>query len=338
MRQLTLIEAGKLEWREVPDPTLAAPHGAIVRPIAAAVCDFDRALVRGEYPMLPFPIAIGHEMVAEVVETGPEARKLAVGSRVVLPLHINCGACDNCHDGRTNSCSSRPAFSSFGIGAAAGDWGGAMSDLVYVPWAEAMCAPLPEGVSPVQAASVGCNLVDIYRNIVPFMDKYRRPRVLVLGGRAHNMALYAIAVARALGLQDVDFIDDVPERQAQAEALGARPLGARRPRGELYHIVVDCSGMPERLAHGLGSIAPDGVCHPVLPYTEFVSIPLPAMFHRNATMITGQPHARANMDPVLKFIAEGKFDSTSIPVEVLPWEQAAGTYGFGEVKRIFVRS
>src|SRR5512143_3805485 len=108
MRQLTLVGTEKLEWREVPEPTIAAPHGAIVRPIAAAVCDFDRALVRGEYPTLGYPIAIGHEMVAEVVETGPEVRSLAVGARVVLPLHVSCGGCDSCHAGRTNSCTSRP--------------------------------------------------------------------------------------------------------------------------------------------------------------------------------------------------------------------------------------
>jgi threonine dehydrogenase-like Zn-dependent dehydrogenase len=50
MRQLTYIKKGKLEWWDVPEPTLESPEDAIVRPIAASRCDGDCA-----YLHLPLP-------------------------------------------------------------------------------------------------------------------------------------------------------------------------------------------------------------------------------------------------------------------------------------------
>ncbi|HEY8572849.1 zinc-dependent alcohol dehydrogenase [Phenylobacterium sp.] len=337
MRQLTVVAAGRVQWREVPEPTLAERHGALVRPLAAAVCDFDRAVIAGDYPALPYPIAIGHEMVAEVVKLGEEVRTLRLGARVVLPLHISCGACPSCRARRTNSCQARPPLSNYGLGARGGDWGGAMSDLVYVPWADHMAAPLPAGLTALDCAAVGCNLADIHRTLSPQLQRFTDPAVLVVGGRAHNMALYAVVMARALGARRIDFLDDDAERLEEAERLGARPMRMGPSEGRSYPIVVECGGAPERLATALGRVAADGVCTPVWPYAESFAVPVGAMFYRNATLVTGQPHARAHMDPVLDLMLRTGMSSTSIPVEVLPWAEAPEAYGRGGIKRIFIR-
>lgn len=338
MRQLTLVGKEALEWRDAPEPKLASPLGAIVRPVAVGVCDFDRALVTGRYPALPLPIVIGHEIVADVVEIGEQVETIAVGMRVVLPLHINCGTCPNCQSRRTNSCASRPTFSNYGCGALAGDWGGGMSDLLSVPFADGMALPVPARLSAADCASVGCNLVDLHRTIAPYIPEFPDPRLLIVGGSAHNMALYGIAMAKALGVSRIDFLDDAPDRLAAAEALGARPvLLSSVNAADRYDIVADCSGDPGRLALALGALGPDGVCTPVWPSIGDTSIPIGAMFIRNGRLITGQPHARANMDPVLTLMAAGKLSSLSIPHEILPWDSAAETFGRGNIKRIFVR-
>lgn len=335
MRQLTVTGERRLEWLEVPAPRLAGPEGAIVRPLAVAVCDVDRAIVTGRFPALPYPIAIGHEIVAEVMEVGDAVRDIRPGMRVVLPLHVSCGACPSCGSRRTNSCEARPPFSNYGLGAKAGDWGGGMSDLLSVPWADGMAVPVPEGLSVVDCAAVGCNLVDMHRTIAPHLADHDGPSVLIVGGDAHNMALYGVLMARALGVTRVDFMDDDPARLAAAERLGARPvaLDAR----DFHPIVVDCSGDPARLSIALSRTAADGVCTPVWPYPGELTVPYGAMFRRNVTLVTGQPHARANIEPVLGLMARGRLSSTAIPVEVLPWEDAPRAYGFGEIKRIFVR-
>jgi alcohol dehydrogenase len=160
--------------------------------------------------------------------------------------------------------------------------------------------------------------------------------VLIMGGHAHNMALYGVAMARALGVGQIAFMDDERGRLDAAEALGARPLGYG-DKTRLYPIVVDCSGDPDRLALALSLVAPDGVCTPVWPYVGEASLPVAAMFMRNATLVTGQPHARALMDGVLGLMAKTGLSSTSIPTELLPWDAAPEKFGTGEVKRIFIR-
>jgi threonine dehydrogenase-like Zn-dependent dehydrogenase len=272
-----------------------------------------------------------------VVEVGSAVQTVSPGMRVMLPLHINCGTCPSCSGGRTNSCTSRPPLSNYGLGDRGGAWGGGMSDLLGVPFADAMAVAVPDGLEPADCAAVGCNMVDLYRTIAPHLGGRDNSPILIVGGHAHNMALYGVVMARAIGVSRVDFLDDDPARLAAAEALGAQPV-ADMKSAELYPIVVDCSGDPQRLALALSKVGPDGVCTPVWPYTGAFSLPVGAMFLRNATLVTGQPHARALIDPVLGLMRKSKLSSLSIPVEILPWDDAPEKFGRGEIKRIFVRA
>jgi alcohol dehydrogenase len=336
MRQLTLMEDGAVAWLEGPEPPRPSAVAAIVRPVAVAVCDFDRGLVSGRYSALPYPIALGHEMVAEVVEVGSEVLTIAPGMQVVLPLHINCGSCAQCGSGLTNSCASRPPLSNYGLGGRGGDWGGGMSDLLLVPFADAMAVQLPPRLDKLACVAVGCNLVDLYRTIAPYVVPQQEQDVLIVGGHAHNMALYGVAMARALGVTRVSFMDDDAGRLAAAERMGAHPVGLG-DRSRLYPIVVDCSGDTDRLALALSLVGPDGVCTPVWPYVGSASLPIGTMFLRNATLVTGQPHARSLMGPVLDLMQQTGLSSTSIPVEMLAWDEAPEKFGTGDAKRIFVR-
>ena len=156
MKVLTYVGPAQLEWREAPAPRLGGDGQAIVRPIAATTCDLDKAIVAGRTP-LPPPFALGHEAVAEVVEIGDGVRAVRPGQRVVVPWSLHCGACDRCRAGLTASCRAVPPRAMYGtpIG---GDFGGLFSDLVHVPFADAMLVPLPDGVAPFAAASASDNL------------------------------------------------------------------------------------------------------------------------------------------------------------------------------------
>ncbi|MDF3832742.1 alcohol dehydrogenase catalytic domain-containing protein [Cupriavidus basilensis] len=337
MQQLVMKRAGELGWQEVAPPTLNSPQAAIVRPIAVGVCDFDRALVQGRIH-LPGPVALGHEIVAEVIETGADVASVSVGMQVVLPLHISCGTCGECGHGRTNCCSSRPLLANYGLGPAGGDWGGGMSDRLLVPFADGMLVPVPAGVSAIDCAAVGCNLVDTYRTIAPFLANYDRPSVLVLSGVAINMSLYAIAAAKALGVEDLILASDTPQHRAWAEQMGARALAYADLGDRSFSILSDNSGSPAMLTEGLKHVAPGGVCTTTTPYFQGFEMPVHTLFAKNITYFTGQPHARALMDQVLERIDKGLIGTTRIPHEVLPWERALEAFGRGEKKRIFVRS
>src|SRR6201992_1216742 len=160
MRQLTCEDTGRYAWREVPEPELTAPEQALVRPLVVACCDLDVAAAHGQVP-LPPGYAVGHEGLAEVVAVGDAVTGVRVGDRVVVPFQISCGTCPECRRGVTGSCGSVPLMACYGMAPIAGlDGGGFMSDVVLVPFADAMLLPVPDGVEPTGIASLSDNIPD----------------------------------------------------------------------------------------------------------------------------------------------------------------------------------
>ena len=146
MRQLYYIGPQQLEWRQAPDARLEAPTDALVRPIAVAACDGDVAGIRGTLP-LAGPFSMGHEFVAEVLELGEDVREFKPGQLIVLPVQISCGQCARCTAGYTADCRGVSQPAAWGLGAFGGNWPGAFSDLLRIPYASHMMVPVPEGVS-----------------------------------------------------------------------------------------------------------------------------------------------------------------------------------------------
>ena len=168
MQQLTMTADRQVEWWDVPAPALQGPGEALVRPLAVALCDLDQPILRGDAP-IPGPIAIGHEFVAEVTEVGDDVRSVAPGDRVVVPFQISCGACVRCRAGQTGDCTSVPPRSMYGFGIFGGDWGGALVDLVRVPFADAMLVAAPAGIAPAVLASASDNIPDGWRTVAPHL-------------------------------------------------------------------------------------------------------------------------------------------------------------------------
>src|SRR5262245_53978818 len=220
MRQLTFVEADRVESHEVDEPGLTGADGAIVRPLAVARCDLDRPMaVRGPFPG---PFALGHEAAAEIVSVGDGVRRRRVGERVAVPYQVSCGACPACSAGRFGGCETHRAAvgAAFGFGSAGGGHGGAMADLLAVPAADHLLMRLPDGLDPIAACTLPDNVVDGYRTVGPYVADYPGADVLVVGGAAPSVGLYAVAAAAALGLP-VRYVDDDSERCAAAERLGA---------------------------------------------------------------------------------------------------------------------
>lgn len=292
MRQLTFIAPGKFEWHDVPAPVLTAATDALVRPIAVARCDLDYYIATGFAPYAG-PFAFGHEMVGEVVDAG-DAVGLAPGARVIVPFQISCGACDPCRRGHSNACASVPFAAAYGLKPTSGtEFGGALSDLVRVPFAPHMLVPLPDGVAPEIAAGFSDNIADGWRGVAgPLAD---RPggSVLVVGGLAQSVGLYAAAAARALGAGDVLYLDDDADRRARAEAIGvaAEPLAlaAGRAPDRKFDIVVEAAGTTEALIFAVHSAGVNGVVTSVaIHFGETTPVPLRAAYYKGIIYETRQ--------------------------------------------------
>src|SRR5271155_344368 len=168
MKHLMFEQASRYAWRETSDPEITAPGQALVRPLLVACCALDVAVAQGRLPMPPGH-AVGHEGLAEVIAVGDEVRSVQVGDRVVVPFQIGCDTCRECRRGVTGSCASLPLMAMYGMAPLAGlDGGGFMSDLVLVPYADAMLIPIPDTVDPVAIASLSDNIPDGWRAVGPY--------------------------------------------------------------------------------------------------------------------------------------------------------------------------
>ena len=326
MQELTFVAPGQVEWREAAAPALQGDGEALVRPLAVATCDLDAAIVRGRVPF-PGPFPLGHESVGEVLAIGDRVTAVRPGDRVVVPFQPACGTCRFCARGLTANCNQVPRTSMYGIGVVGGSWGGTLADVVRVPFADAMLVPLPAGVSPAAAASAGDNIADGWRAVAPQLAAYPGGRVLVLaGGDAASIPLYATAVALALGAEGVAYHDRDARRLALAKALGAAAhvVDAWPERLGSFPITVDASQDPDGLACALRSTEPGGHCTSTSIYFGGpVPVPMLELYMKGITFTTGRVHSRTVLPAVLDLIAAGRIDPTRVTTETAPWGEAA---------------
>jgi alcohol dehydrogenase len=336
MRQLTFVEKGRLEWQDAPDPRLEGDGEALVRPLALATCDLDAAFVQGRAPV-GGPFAFGHECVGEVTDLGDSVSSVKPGDLVSVPFQISCGECEHCRSGRTGNCDSVPRLSMYGLPVGPQTYGGFASDAVTVPYADAMLVPIPDGVEPVAVASLSDNMPDAWRTVAPALEAAPGSPVLIAMG-AGSIALYATAIALALGAQRVDVVGGRPGDRELAERLGANVLDEEFPdRVGFYPITVDASADPAGIACALRSTDADGICTSIGIYFQLTPLPLLDMFTQGITFITGRPHARPLMPDVLELVRQGKFDPDPITVNRVEWEDAAEALSDLRAKTVVTR-
>jgi threonine dehydrogenase-like Zn-dependent dehydrogenase len=364
MRELRLIRSGRLAWEERDPPQLEEPGDAIVRPFVAGRCDGDtlpihrpvsRALQAGMALRLvdpvvgcicgkvPFkgPLAIGHECVAEVVAVGARVEQVHVGQRVAVPWAVSCGSCPRCVSGLTSKCittTGQRTLAAFGFGPASGPWGGMIADQIRIPFADHMLVPVPAGVPASRVAAASDNLPDAWRSVVSPLAERPGGSVLIVGGGATSIGLYAAGLAVAHGASVVDYLDDHPGRRQIAESFGARPRPRDRATAGSYDVVVEAASSASGLRQALRALAPGGICTAVGYYLgSGTRVPLMRMYATDATLRVGVSHARAVLPTLLDFVQRTGFPAERVTTLSADWEDAPRAYAARTTKVVLRR-
>jgi len=372
VRELHFIRSGRLAWRERDAPSVQDPGDAIVRPFVAGRCDGDtlplhrpvsRAMqvgmaigaidpvVRCICGAVPFkgPFAIGHECVAQVVAVGTGVQQIRVGQQVIVPWAVSCGTCPQCRRGLTSKCAATTtrALAAYGFGPASGSWGGMIADELRVPFADHMLVPVPPGVPALRVAAAGDNLADAWRSVVPPLGDRPGASVLVIGGGAKSIGLYAAGLAVAHEAGVVDYLDDDRERRQIAESFGARALATPAPRhrwphrparSASYDVVVEASSRAGGLRRAIHSLAPGGICTAVGYYLAAgTRVPLMRMYATDATLRVGVSHARAVLPDLLSFVERTGFAGEHVTTLTADWNDAPTAYAARTTKVVLQR-
>jgi threonine dehydrogenase-like Zn-dependent dehydrogenase len=147
---------------EVPDARPLRPDWVVTRPRLTGICGSDSKQILLDFGegdadnamsgFCSFPQVMGHEVVADVVELGPEAEGVEVGQRVVLNPWLSCGPrgisppCPACVAGDYSLCWSflEPPISPGIHTGVSSDATGGYADLM--PAHTSMLFPVPDGV------------------------------------------------------------------------------------------------------------------------------------------------------------------------------------------------
>jgi threonine dehydrogenase-like Zn-dependent dehydrogenase len=218
----------------VPDPEIEHPRDAIIKVTACAICGSDLHIFNGVIPKMEKGDVIGHETMGEVIEVGPENKKLKVGDRVVVPFTIACGECFFCKQGYYSGCErtnpdaavakelwGQSPAGLFGYSHVLGGYAGGQAEYLRVPYADIGPIKVPDNLSDEQALF----LSDIFPTGFMAADfcNIKPGQTIAIWG-CGPVGQFAIRSAFLLGAERVIAIDTVPERLSLAREAGAETL------------------------------------------------------------------------------------------------------------------
>jgi threonine dehydrogenase-like Zn-dependent dehydrogenase len=235
MRALCWEGVNDLRVENVPDPTILNPHDAIVRVTMSTTCGSDLHFIDGYIPTMRRGDVIGHEFMGEVVEIGPDVRRVKVGDRVVVPSFISCGQCWYCQHDLWSLCDNTnpkpelqerflgyPIAGIYGYTHAFGGYAGAHAQYVRVPHADHDCFVVPEGLPDEKVLFLSDAAPTGYMG-ADFCNIHPGDVVAVWG--CGGVGLMAARSALLLGTDRVIAIDRFPERLALArDKIGAETI------------------------------------------------------------------------------------------------------------------
>jgi alcohol dehydrogenase len=149
--------------------------------------------------------------------------------------------------------------------------------------------------------------------------------VLILGGGAKSIGLYAAGLAVAHGADLVEYVDDDPDRRRIAESFGASAGVQAGRRG--YDVVVEATSRASGLRRAIRALAPGGICTAVGYYLgSGTRVPLMRMYSTDATLRLGVSHARAVLPELLAFVSDTGFPAERVSTLTADWEDARSAY------------
>lgn len=313
MKSVIITEPGKVEIREIGMPVIT-PYQALVKTEMVALCNAtDSKLIAGHFPRQDqYPMALGHENVGIVVETGSKVKNFRVGDRVI---------------GGLNATFTTPGIYS--------GWGGFSEYVVVndfeVLKEEGLATPeqgcwdsfeiqnaVPADVQPEEAV-IACTWREI---LGAFKDFRLAPgkKVMVFG--AGPVGLSFVKLGKLFGLGQVDIVDMLPEKLELARRMGAdngyTPAEVGTPEfieaaARSYDTIIDAVGLPSIVNSALplikmaGDICVYGVMtkHPTLDLDQ-----APYNFNLYIHRWPTRSEEKAAMGPLAQWIREGKLSAS----------------------------
>lgn len=372
MRALCWNGVNDLAVETVDDPTILNPHDVLLRVRLTTTCGSDLHFIDGYLPGMREGDVFGHEFMGEIVAVGADVADRAIGERVVVPSFIACNHCWYCEHELYSCCDTTnpnaelqqpllgyPSGGIYGYTHPFGGYAGSHAEYVRVPFGDANCFPVPDGVSDEQALFLSDAAPTGFMG-ADFCDVSAGDTVAVFG--AGGVGLMAAKSALLLGADRAIVIDRIPERLALARsAFGLETIdytkvdsvhetlremtGGRGPDS-----CIDAVGMEghstgvqqlydrakqllrletdraSALRQAVLACRKGGVVSVLGVYGLTDKFPMGIIMNKALTMKSAQQHGQRYMARLFDYVQQGDLDPAKLITHDLPLEQGVQAY------------
>ena len=296
-----------MEMANVPEPTIKKGEDVLLKVEVVGVCGSDVHYYetgRIGSQIVEYPFIVGHECAATVKAVGSAVTRVKVGDGVVVEPAIACNTCDQCKQGRENTCRNLKFLG------CPGQTAGCLCEYIVMP--EDCCFPIDGKITFEQG--VLCEPLAIGVYAVKQACLSEGADIAILG--SGPIGLSCLVGARAENVNGCYVTEKIERRVKIAERNGATWVGnpnkedivkeilKRQPAG--MDVVFECAGQQETIDEGIELLRPGGKLMVIgIPRTERVSFPIHKMRRKEITIINVRRQNKCTQ-VCIDLIASGK--------------------------------
>ena len=327
MKAAVLTGIRQMELREVPDPVVEKDTDVLLKVEKVGVCGSDVHYYetgRIGSQVVRFPFIVGHECAATVADVGAGVTRVKVGQAVVVEPAVSCHTCEQCRQGRENTCFNLRFLGTPGQG------DGCLCEYLVMP--EECCLPTDGRISVEQGVLCEPLAIAVYA-----VKQSRLPEdadVAMLG--AGPIGLSCMVSAKAEGVRACYLTEKIEERVETARKGGATWVGnplkedvvaavlERQPLG--MDVVYECAGQQETIDQAIELLKPGGKLMLIgIPREDRVSFSIDKMRRKEITIVNVRRQNRCTQ-AAIDLLASGKGDVDFMVTHRFGMEQAKDAF------------
>ncbi|UCF44072.1 MAG: alcohol dehydrogenase catalytic domain-containing protein [Planctomycetota bacterium] len=307
MKAVVLTGVRRMELVDVPEPSVKEDNDVLLKIEMVGVCGSDvhyHETGRIGSQIVEYPFIVGHECTATVKAVGGAVTRVGVGDSVVVDPAISCGACDQCQQGRRNTCRNLKFLG------CPGQVEGCLCEYIVMP--EDCCFPMGGRITLAQG--VLCEPLAIGLYAVKEAKLRKDGAIAILG--AGPIGLSCLISAKAENTNACYVTEKIGERMEVAKENGASWVG--NPNGddiveEIIHresagvdVVFECAGQQETVDQAVELLKPGGKLMLIgIPRTERISLVIDKMRRKEITLINVRRQNKCT-EACIDLVASGK--------------------------------
>ena len=307
MKAVLLTGIKQMETRDIPKPGIKKDNDVLLKIEKVGVCGSDVHYYetgRIGSQVVEYPFIVGHECAATVEAIGRAVTTVKVGDQVVIDPAAPCHSCDQCKQGRDNTCRNLRFLGTPGQG------GGCLCEYIVMP--QTSCFPTGGAITFEQGALCEPFAIGVYSIKQARMPK--ETRIAILGSGPIGLSCMVAAQIERAGA--IYMTDKIKQRMKIAQKAGAAWVGnpekqdivkailQQEPFG--IDVVYECAGQQDTLDQAVELLKPGGTLVLVgIPRLDRIQFDIDKLRRKEITIINIR-RQRGCTRSAIDLIASGK--------------------------------